>query len=137
MFDIRMKNSTLKRWWFALSMTWLAGTCSAMEPVTDLVKGGNLYATHCAECHSVKEGKNKKGPSLFAILGSPSGQRENFVYSDGMKSKPVIWSAETLSSYLANPKKAVPGGKMKFDGLESASERDDLIAYLASLSKPR
>ncbi|WP_398311792.1 hypothetical protein [Zoogloea sp.] len=28
-----------------------------------------MFATGCAECHSVREGKNKKGPTLFAIVG--------------------------------------------------------------------
>jgi len=127
----------------------LKGSVSALLPVLmclgvnnhasaqtgNVVQGGVLYATHCAECHSIKEGKNKKGPSLFAIIGKPSGQREGFSYSDGIKAKPVVWNTETLSTYLANPKKAVPGGKMKFDGLENSSEIADVIAYLGTLVK--
>lgn len=128
-------KSKIDRKVLGIALLWLAYICPALAQVGDLARGSNLYATHCAECHSVKEGKSKKGPSLFAILGTQSGQREGFAYSDGMKAKPMVWNAETLSAYLTNPKKAVPGGKMKFDGLDSASDRADLIAYLGTLGK--
>lgn len=36
-------------------------------------------------------------------------------------------------SPLAAPKKFVPGGKMKYDGLAGAAERANLLAYLATL----
>ncbi len=98
----------------------------------DIGKGSALFATHCSECHSMKEGKNKKGPSLFATLGSKAAQREGFAYSDALRNSQLVWNAETLSRYIANPKTAVPGGKMKYDGLDSASERNDLIAYLVN-----
>lgn len=105
---------------------------SAWAQQGDITKGAALFATHCAECHSVKEGKDKKGPSLFGIFGAKAAQREGFAYSDAMRNGHLTWNAETLGSYIANPKKAVPGGKMKYDGLESATERADLIAYLAA-----
>lgn len=98
----------------------------------DIGKGAALFATHCAECHSMKEGKNKKGPSLFATLGTKAAQREGFAYSDSLRNSQLVWNAEALSRYIANPRTAVPGGKMKYDGLDSASERNDLIAYLAN-----
>lgn len=105
---------------------------SALADPGDINKGSALFATHCAECHSLKEGKDKKGPSLFAVFGAKAAQREGFAYSDAMRGSQIVWNAETLSSYIANPKKTVPGGKMKYDGLESAAERADLIAFLAT-----
>ena len=38
-----------------------------------------------------------------------------------------------LDAYLAAPKKFVPGGKMKYDGLAGTAERANLLAYLATL----
>jgi len=111
----------------------VSGTGWAQQ--ADLAKGAALFATHCSECHSLKEGKDKKGPSLFASFGAKSAQREGFVYSDALRNSHIVWSADTLSSYIANPKKAVPGGKMKYDGLDNAAERADLIAFLASQAK--
>jgi len=115
----------------AAAVALLGAACTAGAQQGDISKGAALFATHCSECHSMKEGKNKKGPSLFATLGSKAAQREGFVYSDALRNSQITWTADALSRYIANPRTAVPGGKMKYDGLESASERNDLIAYLA------
>ena len=109
------------------------GNVSAQQ--AELGKGAALFATHCAECHSLKEGKNKKGPSLFGTFGAKAAQREGFAYSDALKNTALVWNADTLSRYLANPKAVVPGGKMKYAGLESAEERANLIAFIATQSK--
>ena len=83
----------------------------------------------------MKEGKHKKGPSLFLTLGTRAGQQSGFAYSDAMKASNWTWNVETLSRYLANPKNALPAGKMKYDGLEAAADRADLMAYLAVQGK--
>jgi len=93
--------------------------------------GAALFATHCAECHSLKEGKDKKGPSLLASVSKPAGGRNGFVYSDALKASGLVWTPETLDAYIAAPGKKLPGGKMKFDGLPDATERAALVAYLA------
>jgi cytochrome c len=112
----------------------LTGVAHA-ETAGDATKGAALFATHCSECHSVKEGKDKKGPSLYGILGAKAALREGFKYSDALKSSQIVWNAETLSRYAAAPRAVVPGGKMKYDGLADAAERADLIAYLAAQGK--
>ena len=99
----------------------------------DAKVGADLFAEHCAECHSLKEGKNKKGPSLFAGFGRKAAAVSDFAYSDALKASGIVWTAEALDPYLALPKKAVPGGKMKYDGLPDAKARADLIAYLATV----
>ena len=40
---------------------------------------------------------------------------------------------DNFDAYLAAPKKFVPGGKMKYDGLAGTAERANLLAYLATL----
>jgi cytochrome c len=99
----------------------------------DARHGSDVFAEHCSECHSAKEGKNKKGPSLFSGLGRKAATVPDFSYSDALKASGIVWSAEQLDTYLALPKKAVPGGKMKYDGLPDPAARADLIAYLATL----
>jgi cytochrome c len=115
----------------AIALMSLAAASGAHAQSGDVTKGAALFATHCSECHSMKEGKDKKGPSLFNIFGTKAAQHQSFSYSDAMRNGQLTWNAETLSNYIANPKKTVPGGKMKYDGLENATERADLIAYLA------
>ncbi len=99
----------------------------------DAKHGADVFAENCAECHSVKEGKNKKGPSLFAVLGRKAGSVGDVAYSDAMKQSGISWAPDKLDAYITDPRKAVPGGKMKFDGLSNATERADLIAYLSTL----
>jgi cytochrome c len=109
----------------------LAGA-SAFAQQADAAKGAALFSTHCSECHSLREGKDKKGPSLFGIVDRKAGQREGFVYSDALRAGGIAWTTSQLSAYVADPKKVIPGGKMKYDGLPNTAERQDLIAYLAT-----
>jgi cytochrome c len=99
----------------------------------DPALGKDVFAEQCAECHSIKEGKHKKGPSLFAALGRPAASLPGFAYSAAMKASGKTWTPEALDAYVANPKLAMPGGTMKFDGLPDAKARADLLAYLATL----
>ncbi|WP_407069795.1 c-type cytochrome [Luteibacter sahnii] len=111
---------------------WLLAT-----PAThagDVTAGKNVFKSECAECHSVKEGTNKKGPSLFGIVGRKAGSVAGFAYSDAMLQSGRTWNAEALHGYLSQPaKQALPGTKMKYDGLDHAKDLDDLLSYLATL----
>jgi cytochrome c len=99
----------------------------------DVEKGKDVFATECAECHSVREGKNKKGPSMFGVVGRKAATVADATYSDALKASGVLWTPDKIDAYVAAPKKFVPGGKMKYDGLASGAERADLLAYLATL----
>ncbi|MDE2593003.1 MAG: c-type cytochrome [Burkholderiales bacterium] len=96
-------------------------------------RGGDVFDSQCAECHSVKAGKNKKGPSLFASIGRKAGTVPDFVYSDAMKQSGITWSPDKIEAYIAAPKTVVPGGKMKFDGKLTTQESADLLAFLTTL----
>lgn len=99
----------------------------------DASHGADVFAEECAECHSPKEGKNKKGPSLFNVVGRKAGTMADFVYSDGMLQSGITWTPDRIEAYITAPKKVVPGGKMKYEGLADAKARADLLAYLATL----
>ena len=102
----------------------------------DAAKGSTVFNEECADCHSIKEGKNKKGPSLFGVVGRASGSNADFNYSAAMKASGLIWSPDRIDAYIHDPKAVVPGGKMKYDGLPEAQARADLIAYLAAKGQP-
>lgn len=105
---------------------------AAVAHAGDAARGADVFATECSECHSVRAGKDKKGPSLFAVLGRRAAANPEFVYSDAMRASGLVWSAQQLDAYVGAPKRVVPGGKMKYDGLADAGERADLLAYLAA-----
>jgi cytochrome c len=115
----------------AASLAALTGHASA---VGNPAAGQDVFAEHCAECHSARDGKHKKGPSLFATLGRPAASLPGFAnYSAALKASGKTWTPDALDAYLTSPKVAVPGGTMKYDGLADAKARADLIAYLATL----
>ena len=100
----------------------------------DAKKGADVFAEECGDCHSAAPGKSKKGPSLTGVIGRKAGTVANFAgYSDTMKESGIVWTTDKIDAYIAHPKKVVPAGKMKYDGLEDAAARADVIAYLSSL----
>ncbi|WP_254063449.1 c-type cytochrome [Rhodanobacter sp. L36] len=101
----------------------------------DASAGSDVFKSECAECHSVKQGRNKKGPSLFGIVGRKAASLPDYNYSDALRSHTDwVWTADKIHSYLSQPaKQADPGTKMKYDGLSNAKDLDDLISYLGTI----
>lgn len=99
----------------------------------DAARGADVFDENCAECHSVTQPlKNKKGPGLYGVIGRAAATVPDFKYSDALIASKLTWTPESLDAYIRSPKAAVPGGKMKFDGLDDAGARQDLIDFLRS-----
>ena len=97
---------------------------------------GEQVAKLCMACHSLTDAKTKVGPSLVGVVGRPIASVAVYKYSDSIKeyaAKAGAWDEAKLDSYIENPKKDVPKGKMAFGGVKDATKRADLIAYLATL----
>ncbi len=122
------------------ALTLVAAFALAAGPAMaggDPVKGKKVFAK-CKVCHSVKEGKNKVGPSLYGVFGRTAGTGAGFKrYSPAMKKSGVVWSAETLDKYLAKPKEFIKGNRMSFGGLKKKADRDNVISYLEQATKPK
>ncbi|GLQ47152.1 cytochrome C2 [Dyella lipolytica] len=111
-----------------------AASMSPFALAGDASAGSDVFKTECSECHSVKEGRNKKGPSLFGIVGRNAGTAPNYKYSDALLQAKWVWTTDKLHSYLSQPaKQANPGTKMKYDGLTDSKQLDDLISYLGTI----
>ena len=113
----------------------LARMAAAPAFAGDAEAGKDVFKTECAECHSIKEGRNKKGPSLFGVVGRKAASLPDYEYSDALRGQTAwTWTPEQLHTYLSQPaKRANPGTKMKYDGLNDQKQLDDLIAYLGTI----
>ena len=113
----------------ALSYSIPSRSASAGDPEA----GGDAFDSYCSDCHSVSpKGTNKKGPSLYKVIGRHAGTVPGFAYSPQMKASGIVWTPDKLAAYLANPKAVVPSGIMKFKGLPKPADRANVIAYLAN-----
>jgi cytochrome c len=98
----------------------------------DAAKGENVFKK-CAACHNAEPGgANALGPALYGVMGNPVAAHPGFAFSDPLKSKGGTWDWETMSQWLANPKKFAPGTKMTFAGLGNPQDRADVMAFLNS-----
>jgi cytochrome c len=99
-------------------------------PTADLAAGKSI-STRCEQCHDLsKGGPNKIGPNLWNVVGRARGEHPGFSYSAAMLSDHHPWDFEKLFRFLKLPAAFVPGTKMSFAGIRSATDRINLIAYL-------
>lgn len=93
---------------------------------------GSKIFKRCMACHTLEEGKNRVGPSLYGIIGRNSGSVEGYKYSKANQEAGIVWTPEVMFEYLENPRKYMPGTKMAFPGLKKPQQRVDVIAYIAA-----
>lgn len=99
----------------------------------DAAAGEKAFAK-CRACHKV-DGSNGTGPHLDGVVDRAKAHVDGFGYSDALKAMAdTAWTPENLNIFLTNPRAYAPGNKMSFAGLPRATERANLIKYLATLS---
>ena len=96
---------------------------------------GEVRFQECAACHRLEAGANEVGPSLHGVFMRKAGELADFRYSPAMKRSGIIWTAETLDQYIADPQALIPANRMPYAGMAAASDRADLIAYLQKTTK--
>lgn len=104
-----------------------AGGASSGDPAA----GAGIYS-RCEACHTFAY--DRTGPRHCGLFGRKAGSVPGFEYSDALKHSGIVWSAQTLDRFLADPIGAVPGTTMGYAGVTDARERADLIAYLQQQS---
>lgn len=109
----------------------LAGLAVASPPLLaqDTSAAPPAFAA-CRACHTVaKGGRNGLGPNLYRVVGRPAASAPGFAYSDALKGSKLRWDEATLSAFLTNPQKKVPGTRMPISTPDPA-KRAAIIAYL-------
>ena len=119
-------------------ITAIAVTLSAALSQTAIADGhadaaaGEAVFRQCASCHSLDEGRNGAGPSLYGVVGAMAGNSDGFRYSSAITDSGLTWDEENLTAFLANPREFLPGNRMGFRGIRDEQDVANLIAYLAS-----
>ena len=105
----------------------------------DVKAGAEKFKIRCSACHTVEEGGiDKVGPNLHGVIGATAGKRAfsfELRHSTAMKESGIVWTDETLDGFLENPGKYLPGTRMPFVGFRKKPDRDDVIAYLKSVTQ--
>ena len=96
---------------------------------------GEARFQECSACHRLEAGANEVGPSLHGIFTRKAGELADFRYSPAMKRRGIVWTAQTIEQYIADPQAMIPANRMPYAGMASAADRADLIAYLVKATK--
>jgi cytochrome c2 len=126
----------MKRFVALAALMFIAGPAHADG---DLANGEKVFKK-CGACHMVgDDAKTKVGPVLNGLFGRTAGTLEEYAgkYSKDMVKAGedgLVWTEETLNTYLEKPKDMVAKTKMAFAGLKKDEDRADVIAYLKQFS---
>ena len=125
------------------SLVALAGAIAALAAptadVSDLdariaaanLKRGQLLYLVCKGCHDLEAGvPHKVGPNLHGMFGRRAGTSEGFRYSEALAQSGIVWTPETLDSFLRQPGATVRGNGMAFAGIANHADRASLIAWM-------
>lgn len=100
---------------------------------TAVERGRAVYQAECSMCHHPD--RHMDGPRHRGVLGRRAGALADYDYSPALRNSRVLWTRATLKAWLANPEAVIPGQQMDMR-LENAQDRDDVVAYLATLRDP-
>jgi cytochrome c len=113
-----------------LMTTSFAMAQSSATAAGKALKGKEIYDARCSACHSVDD--NRVGPMHLGVFGRKAGGVKSYRYSDALSRSKVIWSRETLTAWLTNPEALIPAQRMGYS-MDNAQDREDVVAYLATL----
>jgi cytochrome c len=103
--------------------------------IANTTKGASIFQNRCSMCHSTQQGIRNYGPNLHGVFGRQAGSLPGYDYSADLRNSRIVWNAETLSEYLADPHRGKRRDKMPYPGLSSKADRDDLISYLEQATR--
>jgi cytochrome c len=118
----------------SFGMMILVAPASAVDG--DATRGQQLFGA-CAACHSLEPNRSMTGPSLADLWKRKAGSLSSFPrYSSALKSADFTWDDRTLNEWLKDPQHFIPGNTMTFQGIPSAQQRADLLAFLKVATQP-
>jgi len=94
----------------------------------DYKQGRKAFQQRCSACHTLADGGSAiVGPNLYGIFDKQAASGE-FAYSDAFKNSGIVWTAETMGEFVADPNTMVPGNRM---GIPEGVPEQDRVAIVA------
>ena len=113
----------------AVAALWMASANASAQSVE---RGRAVYQEHCAGCHGVDT--HREGPAHRGVVGRRAGALKDYDYSPALQNSKLLWTRATLKAWLADPEALIPGQAMDYS-LDDPQEREDVVAYLATLRR--
>lgn len=101
--------------------------------VADAAAGEATFGRACGGCHKIEDGVNGTGPHLYGLVNRPVQAVADFEYSGALIAVIDVWTPDSLNSFITDPGAYADGTKMTYNGMRSAQDRANVIAYLASI----
>lgn len=108
------------------------GMATAANPAPADIRAGQKAFAPCASCHQVgPSARSGFGPALNGIFGRRAGTLPGYSYSTAMKNSKIVWSAQSLTAFIEDAERTVPGTKMRFFSIGYDDQKIiNLLAYL-------
>ncbi|MFO1326651.1 MAG: c-type cytochrome [Rubrivivax sp.] len=102
----------------------------ALHAAGDARRGEQAYEARCGGCHALAE--HRVGPRHAGLAGRRAGSEPGYDYSPALRASGIVWGADTLERWIADPEALVPGQRMGYR-VGDAALRADLVAWLMTL----
>lgn len=127
-----LKTSRSPRFFLAaISLALVLPVVAAAEELEapSIERGAELWGK-CQACHTIDpQGRTLVGPPLYGVFGRAAGAVSGYRYSEALRKSGIVWTDDSLNSYLAATQDFVPGSRM-YGGLAIAQDRADLLAWM-------
>jgi cytochrome c len=105
----------------------------------NLPEGRKLFETTCTPCHNYEKGGEPdmygQTLNLYGVVGRKAASAAGFEYSEDLRKSGIVWSEANIDTFIASPKKLLPGTRMELPGVPDEKTRRDIVRFLGSLSQ--
>lgn len=115
----------------AVGVAVALGAC-AQEPAAPALSAGEQAFAVCLACHAADSQNRPTGPNLHGLFGRRAATVDGYFYSEPLKASGIVWDAETLDAFIANPSERVPGTFM-LAGVPDPVRRAAIVDYVRNL----
>ena len=114
---------------FVVAFLAAASFAAIAAPAGRMSRGETLFRENCIGCHSIS--CNRTGPKLQNVYGRKAGSLTDFGrYTESLKNSGIIWSEQTVSEFIGDPAKLVPGTAMTVTMVKNPKDRQEIVAFV-------